>query len=293
MVAVALPVISMGYLAASRLAQKQVSLRLHSAFESALNMVAEDGELLTLLCARKYQQLPDAIRVDLPPGWDWRLQTRPNQPFIWRDGMLTTQRLSISLRGSAQWQPEWPTQAQVKQGLPGALNHYQTLAQQLRHYCQQQHINSVLQLLPQEWPQGLAVNLTANDSREMMDAQLVKIIGFGHGLTPDGDDYLLGYLAALWSWREVEGIAIHWENLQNAVPPRLSRTNDISRHYLARGLEGHFSEPIYQLIQLLYSNAQTTQIRTAALGVMQFGSSSGVDCLAGLLHGLRTLKATL
>ncbi|RJT22396.1 DUF2877 domain-containing protein [Buttiauxella izardii] len=127
----------------------------------------------------------------------------------------------------------------------------------------------------------------------MMDAQLAKIIGFGHGLTPDGDDYLLGYLAALWSWREVEGIALHWENLQNAVPPLLSRTNDISRHYVTRGLEGHFSEPIYQLIQLLYSNAQTTQIRTAALGVMQFGSSSGVDCLAGLLHGLRTLKATL
>lgn len=291
MTAVTLPVVSAGYLAASRLANKRVSFHLHSAFHSALNMVADDGELLTLLCAQKYQQLPDAIRLALPSGWDWRQQTNPDELFIWRDGILTTQRLSIFLRGSAQWHPEWPSPVQVKQGLPGALAHYQTLAQQLREYCQQQAINSVLQLLPQTWPQGLAVSLTANDSRVVINAQLLKIIGFGHGLTPDGDDYLLGYLAALWSWRQVESMGAYWANLQSVIPPLLSRTNDISRHYLARGLQGHFSEPICRLSTLLYSEADTANIRAAALSVMQFGSSSGVDCLAGLLHGLRTLKA--
>ncbi|RYA92140.1 hypothetical protein DD593_27305, partial [Enterobacter cloacae complex sp. 742-ADZ3-9B] len=36
---------------------------------------------------------------------------------------------------------------------------------------------------------------------DALERQVPQLIGFGKGLTPDGDDYLLGYLAALWLWQ--------------------------------------------------------------------------------------------
>lgn len=36
---------------------------------------------------------------------------------------------------------------------------------------------------------------------DALERQVPQLIGFGKGLTLDGDDYLLGYLAALWLWQ--------------------------------------------------------------------------------------------
>ncbi|HCT8347199.1 TPA: dienelactone hydrolase family protein [Escherichia coli] len=67
-------------------------------------------------------------------------------------------------------------------------------------------------------------------------------------------------------------------------------TTDISRHYLERALQGHFSEPICQLLAQLVGSASAMTIASCAEQVMQFGATSGVDCLAGMLHGFRTLN---
>ncbi|WP_208642885.1 hypothetical protein [Rahnella woolbedingensis] len=37
--------------------------------------MADDGHLLPLLDASRYPNLPDAVRVDLPHGWDWQHMT--------------------------------------------------------------------------------------------------------------------------------------------------------------------------------------------------------------------------
>ncbi|WP_139570926.1 oxamate carbamoyltransferase subunit AllH family protein, partial [Escherichia coli] len=79
--------------------------------------------------------------------------------------------------------------------------------------------------------------------------------GFGKGLTPDGDDYLLGYLAALWLWQLPAPLADHQYRLQQALDQHAHNTTDISRHYLERALQGHFSEPICQLLAQLVGSA--------------------------------------
>ncbi|MBB1201227.1 DUF2877 domain-containing protein [Enterobacteriaceae bacterium 89] len=114
-------------------------------------------------------------------------------------------------------------------------------------------------------------------------------IGFGGGLTPDGDDYLLGYFAALYASSHPAAMRQR-QRLARIVTPRLGRTNDISRHYLQRAAQGHFSEAICQLREQLAAPFCPGLLGERATQVMAFGAASGADCMAGWLHGLRNLS---
>lgn len=263
-----LSIVSLGYLAAERLVQPAQQLKIHSRFHHAMNLLATDGHLLTLLDASQYPNLPDAVRVQLPPGWDWR-------------------EMADTLAGfdSAEiWQPE------ILLALPGeSPRHYAVLADALSG----QPVESELMLLPDGDRSKRQPQIAADNSAEQLTLQVSQLIGFGRGLTPDGDDYLLGYLAALWRWQNAPNIAGHYRQMQQIVAAQLTATNDISAHYLRRALHGHFSEPLCELMTLLTQPANTAQINVAAQNMMQCGASSGADCLAGLLHGIRTLQTAL
>lgn len=286
--------LSIGYLAAKRLSD-QDRLLVHSCFQRALNLRHPDGYLLPLLNS-EFQDLPDAIRIVVSTPWDWRDHTQVGETVIFHHGILQGTSWSIALGQAPCWQPEKIDTP----SLPNALHHYATLAWQLGQYCQLHHCESDLQLLPgREQRQALyrpaprRVELELSDTPEKLRAEVTAVIGYGQGLTPDGDDYLLGYMAALWPWRQLPAITTHDCTLRSLIASQLSRTNDISRHYLARALEGHFSAPICQLMSALNATTSSERLESAAREVMQFGASSGVDCLAGILHGLRTLQSSL
>jgi hypothetical protein len=265
---VQLPIESIGYLAAQRLTQAGLQLKIHSRFQHAMNFMADDGYLLTLLDASKYPNLPDAVRLQLPPGWDWREMS----------GKLA------GLNSATLWQLRLPL---VQTG-EGSL-HYATLAEELGR----QAVESELMLLPGGDASKRQPLISPEDSAQQLTFQVSQLIGFGRGLTPDGDDYLLGYLAALWRWQNAPRIAGHYRQMQQIIAAQLAATNDISAHYLGRALHGHFSEPLCNLLLLLTHAASGGEIRAAAQNMMQCGASSGTDCLAGLLHGIRTLQTAL
>jgi hypothetical protein len=283
--------VSIGYLAATRLPQ---NAHVHSCFAHALNLIADDGYLFTLLDAEFYQNLPDAMCVDLPHNWDWRQQANRGEAVQLSAEHIQSLRWQVKLSEAVVWQPRLSGKSLSLNALPEALQHYETLASQLLLYCLEHRVESDLfwasapvsqdesrlRLIPQEQPESL-------------ENQVVKLIGYGKGLTPDGDDYLLGYLAALSPWKLTPELQTHQKRMQSLIAQHLTRTTDISRHYLSRALEGHFSQPVCALQEQLTSQAQTSAVVHAAEQVMQFGASSGVDCLAGMLHGLRNLKATL
>jgi len=263
-----LPIVSIGYLAAQRLTQTGLQLKIHSRFQHAMNFIMEDGHLLTLLDASRYPNLPDAVRLQLPPSWDWREMS----------GKLA------GLYSADIWQPELRLAQAAEKPL-----HYATLADELG----KQLMESDLMLLPGGDSSKRQPLISLHDPLDQLTFQVARLVGFGRGLTPDGDDYLLGYLAALWRWQEVVAIAGHARQIRQIIAGQLVWTNDISAHYLRRALHGHFSEPLCDLLALLTLPASHAQISAATQNVMQCGASSGADCLAGLLHGMRTLQTAL
>ncbi|GDX08021.1 DUF2877 domain-containing protein [Buttiauxella sp. A111] len=279
---------SCGYLTARRLPE---IIQVHSCFSHALNLIDDDGHLFTLLSSEKYQNLPDAVRVTQPENWDWRQQASRGETVRTTAGKLQARHWQVDISAATIWQPRLGGSSVSLNALPDALRHYETLSSQLFLFCLEHQVESDLlwarsPLSPSESKRQLA----PAEAMEQFESQVAQLIGFGRGLTPDGDDYLLGYLAALWPWKLNVGLREHQQRLHQAISINLPRTTDISRHYLNRALEGHYSQPVCELLEKITTRTPTADVIAATEHVMQFGASSGVDCLAGILHGLRNIN---
>ena len=110
-----------------------------------------------------------------------------------------------------------------------------------------------------------------------------RLVGLGPGLTPSGDDFLAGYLAALWS---CAGFAIGMDALLQrlavSLAPLFLRTNSISRQMLRDATQGRFAECLTDVTVALAAGGNVVE---AAAQALARGHSSGADTLCGLLFG--------
>lgn len=106
------------------------------------------------------------------------------------------------------------------------------------------------------------------------------LVGLGNGLTPAGDDFLTGLLAALWHIRTLKEAAVFLDELICGIRDNLKTTSDISAEFLSRACQGEFS---CLFIALLQGRDKHNSIGR----ICAMGHSSGVDALCGLLEGLR------
>ena len=113
------------------------------------------------------------------------------------------------------------------------------------------------------------------------------LIGLGTGLTPSGDDLLLGYMAGLWC--TVKGKQERQDFLSSfceAVVLLSNRTNDISRTFLYHAARGYVSSRLFNLATVICNGSDLQQVCECAEAAMQLGHSSGMDAVTGLLAGL-------
>ncbi|WP_249315976.1 DUF2877 domain-containing protein [Gehongia tenuis] len=108
--------------------------------------------------------------------------------------------------------------------------------------------------------------------REVLE-QVPSLIGLGQGLTPSGDDFLVGML---WACRLT---AAPFDELSNRVRELAGGTNDLSREFLLRSCEGEFGEKLHRLAR--------EGNEAAVKSVAETGHSSGRDTLRGILMALR------
>lgn len=109
--------------------------------------------------------------------------------------------------------------------------------------------------------------------REEICRRCKAMVGLGQGLTPTGDDMLLGALTALTMYEPELGA-----KLAEAVGPLLDRTNDISASYLRQALQGRAATPVIGALEGLVTG-EWTAVET----LLQVGHSSGGDILEGIL----------
>ncbi len=110
-------------------------------------------------------------------------------------------------------------------------------------------------------------------------------LGRGVGLTPSGDDVVVGALAALWS----SGRLGDWttrslaQQLESAVR---SRTNEIAAEYLRYACRGMAAGPVHGLLVALRSH--DAAVADAAARLAGYGHTSGMDVTLGVVAALRT-----
>jgi hypothetical protein len=102
-----------------------------------------------------------------------------------------------------------------------------------------------------------------------------QLAGLGRGLTPAGDDLLLGVM--LWAWLAHPSPPDFCRALAEAAVPR---TTTLSAAWLRAAADGQFGAPLHQLVTALVGRGD---LESAAGRVLAYGATSGADTLAGLL----------
>jgi hypothetical protein len=126
-----------------------------------------------------------------------------------------------------------------------------------------------------------------------------SLVGLGPGLTPAGDDFLVGFLAAHW----FISTAFHEMLLNCEVSSRLKwacrKTVRQANQFLCSALDGLFSETLQCAINcviekeglgvksICFSAKRNNQ--ASIRDFLEWGQSSGSDTLTGVVFGLRSM----
>lgn len=111
-------------------------------------------------------------------------------------------------------------------------------------------------------------------------APVRAVVGLGVGLTPSGDDALVGALcvlaAAATPCSETARSLEAWLDSDGA-----QATTDVSASYLRLALEGAFSTPLSRVVAALADDVPDTTLHDAVADLAAIGATSGMDAAAG------------
>ena len=115
-------------------------------------------------------------------------------------------------------------------------------------------------------------------------AGVKKIKGLGFGLTPSGDDFIAGLLAALNLLECMDGD--DRKDLKREIAAAARGGNPLSNSFITLARDGFFFEGLRRLISSLL-RGNKDQVRSAAKDLLAHGQTSGADMGVGLLLTLK------
>jgi hypothetical protein len=134
-----------------------------------------------------------------------------------------------------------------------------------------------------------------------------SLVGTGPGLTPSGDDMLVGHLCGLHALKGVEFMQISNQrfarrrpseilrDLRKDLPTQLANTTSLSASILSDALEGSFNKPLTEFCRALICYSSDNKINTCSIATLEsslnnllsIGATSGRDACHGLLQTFR------
>lgn len=269
--------------------------RVHSVFDSTVNLALTASDRLITVFASQTVELPQGIRLTTPAGLFQSL--RVDAAAHARAGVLsfTTSPYTIDLRRAPIWRCRLRALG-ADLTHPGARRAW---CSAFRGLCEAQHqgaaelvASDVLgrsggSLLSQRV--RLAVRVLRRAVRCFdVDAAVraaAGLLGIGPGLTPSGDDVLIGLVTGWWavSARDPQRLAFI-RGFGAGIARCTFSTGAISRVYLAHAAAGRCASSLADLARAIGDGCRIAPTLRVAL---RSGHTSGMDSVTGLLIGLR------
>lgn len=246
--------------------------RVHSVFERCLNIEWHDGRLLALHGPGRLAAPFAASLGRLPRGVGLRAGAA-----VWRQG----RRLRVADVELDAARAAW-VDLSIRPGSGDPRLLAETLAS-LAPLATGAALGSGAAVGAQRL---LAEGIRGADARAFV-AGAGRLIGCGEGLTPAGDDCLVGVLAALHRFAPAP-LAIRADVRGALARAAETRTTAVARDFLLHALDGVFSEPLGELM----TAASGAGARGAAVRLSAMGATSGADTLAGLGLALQALAGS-
>ena len=273
---------------------------IHSVFPTAANLRLVNGDLLLTLVADGEADLPQGIRLDTPAGYSFSYPSVGRDVFC-RDGtlILDGSGLVVEINQARRWQCDLPA-LNTDLSNPAVGDAWYYAWQSLNEHQVRLGAEFVAHALLQpdglaqtaiSWRAGEAIralkNATQRYQSDDLSVLLIRLIGLGTGLTPCGDDFLVGYLAGLWctvrdSIRRRQFVS----ELGQAVIHLSGQTNDISRTYLYHAAHGQVTSRLDALAGAISKPEKPGQLQPVLESATRSGHTSGMDAVTGLLFGL-------
>ena len=259
--------------------------RVHSVFERTVNVEAEDGDLVALAC-RSSDDAPDSVVVDIEGFGGVGIER--GDPVHAGEGALLAGPFEVRVDGVSSWSGALPVFPRDHARLRANLGSIEarirpaTSGRRMRgpRIPADRFADDARAALDQR-----AAMLRASLLRADLDAaraSAAAMIGLGPGLTPSGDDFLVGLFATLnialspcYPLRAICG---------EVVVIARSSTNAISVAALANAARGRVRESIAALARELIDGMPAGLIR-ALDRVLAIGATSGAEIAAGLAFG--------
>ena len=277
--------------------QQEVIGRVHSCYARIINMRTPSGRLLTLQ-GEGLLQAPlglalatdiEMLRIRLPVG-ALVVQDSPT-------ARGSPAALRLRCADALVWDGRVPAQPGLTpSGLAGMAHR---LAAWLCRHTPERGLVPLLQAL-EHGPLGLSATSAAAYAalaplcagRQALAVPtlltLVRaLVGLGEGLTPSGDDFLVGLLAVLHATGALPCSAASPIHEQFCEWVRLG-TSQLSGEFLRCAFDGYFAEPLVMLVRALCAPATDAWPAHAAT-LAAVGHSSGVDAMVGIALGCRLL----
>jgi hypothetical protein len=126
---------------------------------------------------------------------------------------------------------------------------------------------------------SLAASIAAADIASCIHAAQ-KLAGLGQGLTPAGDDFLMGAVYAAW--------IIHRHEVAECIAAEIAKvatplTTSLSAAWLRAAAKGEAGILWHKLFDALISGNETA-IDTRTSNILSIGATSGIDALAGFIN---------
>jgi hypothetical protein len=245
------------------------------AFARACNLSDDRGRVVALTMP-EVGNGPFSIVVEAAAGWF--LELAPGQRATVDAERVVVGAREIPLAGACTWDARLPA--------PGRLLLSPAITATLQPYSRwpaRAAGTPIAAAMAQLLARGARALAAALERGSGVAAAARQLAGLGLGLTPAGDDYLVGVIAALWLLGEIETASII---ARSAAP----HTTTLSAAFLRAAASGQFAEPWHQLARAL-AGQHALECIAVARRIAAIGASSGRDALAGFTRTAFALRS--
>jgi hypothetical protein len=243
----------------------------HAVFPNSVVVEPRDGPLIVIHDQSRGHTPTSLVLQGVCPA---RWEAAPGDAVTGRLGHLRLGNLLLDGRQARTWRPRAPVPRSTAPDPHPLATAVEKIA-----------ADAMRRLGPAR--RRLAAALAAQDANGVRCAA-AALVGRGPGLTPSGDDALVGVLAALHRVGPRDVSAGPLRLLRSALQPLLARTTPISAHYLRLALQGDFGEHLAGLVDAIGPCGTVDLDRVAR--VRSAGATSGADALVGVVAGLHLLR---
>lgn len=130
---------------------------------------------------------------------------------------------------------------------------------------------------------GLLLQAISSGNMQEAAREASGLVGLGVGLTPSGDDFLVGLFAV---FNMPQSPLYHSRTFcEQVASESAGRTNEISYITLKKASTGQVRESLIQLLRDLTVGSEGS-VKASLSSVLNIGSTSGTDIATGILSGL-------